>query len=47
MHRPIRKPPKSLPLRKRWRIRREFDDDDDDVIVAGGVDEKQTSESPG
>jgi hypothetical protein len=48
MHRQIRKPPRPLPARKRWRIRHEADDDEDDVIGAGGVaDEKQTGEPTG
>jgi hypothetical protein len=42
MDRQLRRPPRPLPPRKRWRIRREVDDDEDDVvIVGGGADEKQ------
>jgi hypothetical protein len=47
MQRLIRKPPKTLPPRKRWRIRRETDEDEDEaaIVVGGGADEKQTGES--
>jgi hypothetical protein len=47
MHRQIRKPPRPLPPRKRWRIRLEADDDDDDVIVVGAAEEKQAGEPMG
>jgi hypothetical protein len=46
MHRTVRKPPRPLPPRKRWRIRRETDDDEDEVIiVGGGADEKQAGDA--